>query len=63
MIFGVCIDKNESTTKRAQLFLKNQKIIVNKMMRKRIENQISKMKMSFTFVFSNTSFSSIKVSS
>jgi hypothetical protein len=51
MIFGVCVGKNESTIKPTQLFLKNKKITMNEMMRKRTKNQISKMKMNFTFFF------------
>jgi hypothetical protein len=35
MIFGACVGKNESTIKPTQLFLKNKKITMNEMMRKR----------------------------
>jgi hypothetical protein len=56
MIFGACIGKNESTIEPTQLFLKNKKMTMNKMMRKRTKNRISKRKMNFTFVISNTFF-------
>jgi hypothetical protein len=59
-----CVHRqNESTIKPSQFFLKNQKITTNEMMREKKKTQISKLKMSFTFVFSNISFSSVKVSS
>jgi hypothetical protein len=38
MIFGACVGKNESTIEPTQLFLKNKKITMNEMMRKRTKN-------------------------
>jgi hypothetical protein len=34
MIFGACVDENESTTKPTQFFLKNKKITMKEMMKK-----------------------------